>query len=201
LEVGTDGGSAAENALQARPAKANIRERILSAAIEVAAESGAGHLSLDAIARKAGISKGGLLYHFPRKDDLMRALVEHHLTGIEEATRRAAGSGAEPNAVAAALVAACLDKAKVGCEGPKPSGVFAALAENPHLLEPVRDCQNRIVDRIRTTASDPALSLIAFLAVEGMKTLDLFETDPLTPDERQMVLATLLARLSGGPSA
>ena len=73
---------------------------------------------------------------------------------------------------------------------------IAALAENPHLLEPVRDCQNRIVERIRSTAADPALSLIAFLAVEGLKALDLFETDPLTPVERESVLNALLLRLS-----
>jgi AcrR family transcriptional regulator len=163
--------------------------------MEVAAENGAGHLSLDAIARKAGISKGGLLYHFPKKEDLMRALVEHHLAGIEDATRKAAASP-QPNAVAAALVATYFDKLSVGCGGPRPSGVFAALAENPHLLEPVRNCQNRIVERIRSTAGDPALSLIAFLAVEGMKTLDLFEADPLTVEEREMVLVTLLGRLS-----
>jgi AcrR family transcriptional regulator len=200
LEIGPAGGVAADDALQARPGKANARERILAAAMDVAAECGAGHLSLDAIARKAGVSKGGLLYHFPKKDDLMRALVEHHLAGIEDATRKAAASP-QPNAVATALVGAYLDKVNVGCSAPRPSGVFAALAENPHLLEPVRDCQNRIVERIRSTAADPALSLIAFLAVEGMKTLDLFETDPLTGEEREMVLATLLGRLSGASSA
>jgi len=195
LEIGPAGRVAADNAPEARSGKANARERILAAAMEVAAENGAGHLSLDAIARKAGISKGGLLYHFPKKEDLMRALVEHHLAGIEDATRKAAVSR-EPNAVAAALVGAYFDKLAVGCSGPRPSGVFAALAENPHLLEPVRNCQNRIVERIRSTADDPAFSLIAFLAVEGMKTLDLFETDPLTAEEREMVLATLLGRLS-----
>lgn len=196
MEVGTQEIVAADDGPQPQPIKANARERILLAAMDVAAASGAVHLSLDAIARKAGISKGGLLYHFPKKDDLMRALVEHHLAGIEEATRKAAGLTAEANAVAAALVAAYLDKGKVGCEAPKPSGVFAALAENPHLLEPVRECQNRIVDRIRSTASDPVLSLIAFLAIEGLKTLDLFETDPLTEDERRAVLGGLLLRLS-----
>jgi AcrR family transcriptional regulator len=199
LETGPAGRVAADNPLESRSGKANARERILAAAMEVAAENGAGHLSLDAIARKAGISKGGLLYHFPKKQDLMRALVEHHLAGIEEATRKAATSP-QPNAVAAALVGTYFGKLGAACEGPRPSGVFAALAENPRLLEPVRDCQNRIVERIRSTADDPALSLIAFLAVEGMKTLDLFETDPLTLAEREMVLATLLGRLSAASS-
>ncbi len=46
------------------------------------------------------------------------------------------------------------------------------------------------------TAADPALSLIAFLAIEGLKTLDLFEVDLLTDSEREIVLNGLLARLS-----
>jgi AcrR family transcriptional regulator len=167
--------------------------------MEVAAECGASHLSLDAIARKAGISKGGLLYHFRRKEDLMRALVERHLAGVEEATRHAAARPIEPNAVAAAFVDAYLQN--IATCPQRPSGVFAALAENPDLLEPVRACQQRIADRIRATAADPSLSLMAFLVVEGMKTLDLFETDPLTPEERESVLRALLRHLSGAAAA
>ena len=171
----------------------------MTAAMEVAAEAGARHVSLDAVARKAGISKGGLLYHFPKKSDLTRALVEHHLAGIDEATRRAAGNAATPNAVARALIEAYLDKMQIYCSGQRPTGVFAALAENPGLMEPVRDCQSRIVDRIRTSATDPALSLVAFLVVEGLKALDLFEADPLTADERVTVLEALVKRLSDAP--
>ena len=66
-------------------------------------------------------------------------------------------------------------------------------------MEPVRDCQSRIVDRIRTSATDPALSLVAFLVVEGLKALDLFEADPLTADERVTVLEALVKRLSDAP--
>src|SRR5258707_7167473 len=111
-------------------AKESVRERILAAAMAVAKESGAGRLSLDAIARRAGVSKGGLLYHFPKKDALMRALVEHHLAGIDEATREAESELGRPNAVARAFVQAYRDKA--GCQPTRPNGVLAALAENPH---------------------------------------------------------------------
>ncbi len=168
----------------------------MEAAMEVAAQSGASHVSLDAVARKAGISKGGLLYHFPKKSDLMRALVEHHLAGIDEATRKAAGNSTTPNGVARALIDGYLDKLHIYCAAPRPTGIFAALAESPDLLEPVRACQTRIVERIRSSATDPALSLIAFLVVEGLKALDLFEAEPLTVEERETVLDALVERLS-----
>jgi len=42
----------------------------------VIAKQGAPHLTLEAVAAEAGISKGGLLYHFPSKDALWQGLLE-----------------------------------------------------------------------------------------------------------------------------
>jgi hypothetical protein len=120
----------------------------------------------------------------------MRALVEHHLSGIEAATLAAESEAGRPNAVALAFVQAYRDMAE--CQPTRPSGVLAALAENPHLLEPVRAHQIRVADRIRSSALDLDKSLIAFLAVEGLKALHLFEADPLTPEERERVLDSLV---------
>ena len=47
--------------------KTDCRQAILEAAERVVTEAGAAHLTLDAVAGKAGVSKGGLLYHFPSK--------------------------------------------------------------------------------------------------------------------------------------
>jgi len=175
--------------------KETVRERIIAAAIAVAKEEGAGRLSLDAIARRAGLSKGGLLYHFPKKDALMRALVEHHLTGDDVAIQEAARDPGQPNAVARAFVEVYREHGH--CQPPRPSGVLAALAENPHLLDPVRAHVGRVVEQIRESAGDLDISLIAFLAVEGLKALDLFEADVLSEGERERVMAALLQRLAG----
>lgn len=76
--------------------RANSREKILAAAADVARESGPGNLSLDAVAQRAGVSKGGLLYNFPTKAKLMQALVEHYLSEFQESlelARQACGQG------------------------------------------------------------------------------------------------------------
>ena len=75
--------------------------------------------------------------------------------------------------------------------------MLAALAENPHLLDPVREHHDRVVERMRASAVDLDISLITFLAVEGLKALGLFEADPLTMAEREQVLESLLRRLDG----
>ena len=51
-------------------------DTIIDAAEVVVAEVGAAHMTLDAVAGKAGISKGGLLYHFPTKEALLEAMIK-----------------------------------------------------------------------------------------------------------------------------
>jgi AcrR family transcriptional regulator len=52
------------------------RRRLLDAAVAVVRREGPRALTLDAVAAEAGVSKGGLLYHFATKDDLVDALIE-----------------------------------------------------------------------------------------------------------------------------
>ena len=46
------------------PAATDTRRRLLDAATAVVRRDGARALTLDAVAAEAGVSKGGLLYHF-----------------------------------------------------------------------------------------------------------------------------------------
>lgn len=54
---------------------ASAKETILDAAAALVCEQGASALTLDATCARAGMSKGGLLYHFRTKEDLLLALV------------------------------------------------------------------------------------------------------------------------------
>ena len=54
----------------------DARDRILNAAEERLLAAGPGGLVLDAIAADAGVSKGGLLYHFGSKEALVAGLCE-----------------------------------------------------------------------------------------------------------------------------
>lgn len=54
-----------------------VREEIMSKAIALVAESNIGELSFDRLAKMTGVSKGGILYHFPTKEALLVALVQH----------------------------------------------------------------------------------------------------------------------------
>lgn len=56
---------------------AQTREKLIDAALAVLKDKGAQHLTLDIVAKQAGVSKGGLLHHFPSKDMLIIATARH----------------------------------------------------------------------------------------------------------------------------
>jgi AcrR family transcriptional regulator len=65
----------------ARPDSA--RERILDAFQQVLVANGERAATLDAVAAAAGVSKGGLLYHFASKDALVDGLVDRVAAFVE----------------------------------------------------------------------------------------------------------------------
>ncbi len=125
----------------------NSREKILAAAADVARESGPGSLSLDAVASRAGVSKGGLLYNFPTKAKLMQGLVEGYLREFGESLDAAnsdEANGESPLAVYIRLSAR-------DCEGTQPSAswIFSAIAEDPDFLEPIKLFKRQLFDRLK----------------------------------------------------
>jgi len=59
------------------------RERILQAARDVVMEGGAGHLTLDAVVARAGMSKGAFLYHFKTKRDLLLTMIDDQVSAFD----------------------------------------------------------------------------------------------------------------------
>jgi AcrR family transcriptional regulator len=175
-------------------AKVSSKDRILSAAADVAREAGAGNLSLDAVAARAGVSKGGLLYNFPNKAALMRALVESFLAKFE-AELDAAAEGPEARD---GLLAAYIKLSDIECGETRPgaTGVLAAIAEDPDFLKPIAAFKRRLLDRLKADCDDLETLLIVYLALEGMRSMKLFETDVLTHEERDLAVSAMLKRVA-----
>jgi AcrR family transcriptional regulator len=64
---------------------ARLQAQLLESAAMIAGRDGIAALSLNAVAREAGVSKGGLLHHFPNKQALIFALFARLLAIMEEA--------------------------------------------------------------------------------------------------------------------
>ena len=173
--------------------RADTRRRILDAAQDLAHCSGPGNLSLDAVAARAGVSKGGLLYHFPSKTRLMEALVEDYLIRFDAALRAEDGAN-RPDATIRAYLAQFLTERKH--DAPPPSGLLAAMAQDPDMLAPVRRHERDFLTRIRANAADPQMATLAFLAIQGLRAMDLLNTRVLDRAEEDALIAWLRDRLA-----
>ena len=66
-----------------------MRARLLEATVECLVERGFSHTSTTLVSERAGVSRGAQLHHFPTKNDLVVAAVEH-LTDVRGADLAAA---------------------------------------------------------------------------------------------------------------
>ena len=121
----------------------NARETIIDAAEDVVIEVGARHLTLDAVATKAGLSKGGLLYHFPNKGDLLHAMLERRVKRVTERRQQILASLPEdPKRVITAHILALQEEDE---RAKKLSvSLIAAVAHDPQLLVPYHEEFRRI---------------------------------------------------------
>uniref|UniRef100_UPI003F58528A TetR/AcrR family transcriptional regulator n=1 Tax=Mycolicibacterium neoaurum TaxID=1795 RepID=UPI003F58528A len=78
------------------------RQRILDGAVELLRTVGGASITLDAAARQVGLTKPGLMYHFPTKEALMVAVVDHVAARWEQMLRRRIGDR-DPEQVAVAV--------------------------------------------------------------------------------------------------
>lgn len=161
----------------------NSRERIIDAAIDLCCTEGIRRLSLEAVAERAGLSKGGLLYNFGSKSALLQAMVSRHIDAVSVAVdnvSRELARDQRPNLRIRAYLTAlrCL----LAREGKKPAGFLAAISEEPELLDPVREHHARLVRELLEESENPDIAILAFFASEGMRSLRLFETNPFTDE-------------------
>lgn len=174
--------------------KISSRQRILQAARELAREVGPAHLSLDAVAERAGLSKGGLLYSFPTKAKLLEAVVEDYMNEHEQAlnVQQKLQQGDNNR-----LARAYLDVYRLQAdEEPAACGVLAALAEDPDFMRPIRKYHRALVDRLQQDSNRPVNALVAYLAIAGLETSKLLDCEVLTEEERHGVLCYLETMLT-----
>jgi AcrR family transcriptional regulator len=163
---------------------------ILDAAEHVVVEGGALRLTLDAVAERAGVSKGGLLYHFPSKEALLQAMLERLLD--RGRMRRCEMESPEPPGVArdlkcelsASLMA--MDK-----DRQVSSGLLAAVANEPTLLKPVLEFHRERYARLAPPGSAGDRRALLLLAADGLCFLQLLQVSPFDAERKQALVAAL----------
>ncbi len=151
--------------------------RILQAASRVTRREGAIALTLDATAKEAGVSKGGLLYHFPSKEALVRGMLEYHLDTFEQGLQ----DSSKP------FVQAYVEMGSYDGSDGLFQSLSAVLALYPELLETVRERSQRWYAQAKRIDA-----LVAMLATDGLFMADLMGLEVAPGKLRQKVLQRLL---------
>jgi AcrR family transcriptional regulator len=156
------------------------QERLLRAAFRVAAEEGITGLSLDAVAKAAGTSKGGLLHHFPSKMSLIEAMISYTLSSFEAKVAAVAEATPEaPGRSARAYLKVSLERMDDENEGAALLMIQATPRFGGLWREHMKAWTDEWIAEDKRDGSSPVDALIVRLAADGLWIRRLLGEDPL----------------------
>lgn len=146
----------------------DIREVILNAAAEVIFDEGVNSFTIEKVAKKAGISKGGLLYHFSTKKILIKEMIKKYLDDIEgEILKNIEDNGdlQVQKFLLASINSSGINSIKMHENG---AGLLAAVATDKELIEPVKYKFEEWNEKIQKS-DNPVIANIILLALHGIE--------------------------------
>ncbi len=176
-----------------RPPRA--RTLALEAARRIVVERGAGALTFEEVAATSGVTRGGITYHFPTKQALLRALVEEDIAqwnAGEEAL--APGGGDRETDELIAAIRLSTGKGSQDEHKRFVSGMLSAVTLDPSLLEPCRAYFEAALGRERWDERR-LRQLLLRLAADGLFWMEVFRLYELPPPVRAELVA-LMERLA-----
>jgi AcrR family transcriptional regulator len=175
---------------------ADTRETILTAAANVVIEQGASRMTLEAVAKEAGVSKGGLLYHFPSKDALIEGMIDHMVQGLTERIRKEYESdefGTNQGRWLRALTRANFQSEDLELG----AGLTAAVLLQPDLLEANRQAYETRQTLIEQDGVDIVWANIIRLVGDGIWFSELLGFAPPKEPLKSQILERLLSLTTG----
>jgi AcrR family transcriptional regulator len=168
------------------------RNAALDAAIAIVARDGPGRLTLDAIARESGLSKGGVMHQFRTKEAVLKALLERQMLHFEQFSTpyRAKARAESENPELATEIATVREAANT--PNSAALALLAAMVENPDLMALPRASDEKTIAAIRAEATDPDLAMLRWAAARGLLLGELFGMSSLPKVERERLFARLL---------
>ncbi|RXN73429.1 TetR/AcrR family transcriptional regulator [Providencia rettgeri] len=148
---------------------------------------GAVGLSIDAVAKEAGISKATVMYDHKSKQDLLSDLISRLMSAEEERVQQAiAESNNSPHlALYARIISA--GNALSHTERAVVLAVSASLANDTNIRDTMRSCTNKDLDEIKR-GPKPEAAALAYLALSGLYCLELFDFYKCFPGERDKII-------------
>ncbi len=173
----------------------NTKARIIAAAANVAVQRGVQNLTMDAVAEEAGISKGGVFYHYASKHELLLDMVQALVDITEKEVAATQARDQEAGSWLRGFIKACLtNKAEdLGPVGRLSVAFLTAAANDTSLLAPMNRRQPAWREAINNSGIDPTQAQIVRLAADGLWINDVMGVPILDDAERSAVVERLEA--------
>ena len=164
----------------------DARTRILDAVERIVQAKGVPALTLEAAAREAGISKGGLLYHFASKEALLHGLVARLAAYVRSDFDAVHAMQTGRCRAARAVIAWGFDHPDAVCEQHQRAGAvfLAVFHHDPAMLAPIRDVFAHIRTLLRQDALPPGHAFAIMAASDGIFFGELFNMYETSPEDR-----------------
>ena len=169
------------------------RDRIITGALELAHRDGFDTLTFDALAEHVGLTRGGVIYHFRTKTDLLEGIATAFLERWRAAALEALGKPLEEASRTERIEALARSVLDGDILPGEISFMLSAMPEAEMLEEAWNTLRREWVGDIRELT---AMQRVALLAVDGWWANRAFDTDGLGPDEP--AIADLIVSLVAG---
>jgi AcrR family transcriptional regulator len=171
------------------------RSKILDAAARVVQREGVRSVTYESVAAEAGLTKGGLIYHFASRDELLLAIHQHLAAQWEAGMVAVAGKTAGEATPEERLAA----YASNSTQSSSRAELLFLLegSTNPEYAAPWNDVTDRWTPPVSALTTDPAAltRFIARLAADGLWLYDSLTDEPLDPELRRLVAERIATAL------
>ena len=157
------------------------KDKICDAAIQITVRDGLLAMTLDAVAKEAGISKGGVMYHFPSKDELVRGVLDYFSQQCETMLMRRVVDDPEPRLRWARCLLDCLFPESPEFDANSNDGqmssevlsrFFMAMLTGavtcPAAMQPLRQLATRMRNRFMSDPKEGMDQILVWLAIDGL---------------------------------
>mgnify|MGYP003574908625 CR=1 FL=1 len=173
---------------------------LLDAGRDLVAEHGAARLTLDAVVKRAGMSKGAILYHFKTKDDLTRQLFQDAVDAFDARVAEKRGNDRSPGSYTRAYIAVTTAPHAAGSAAAERS-VISALAADGVVGAILEQTLANWSSQVENDGLDPALAQLVRLAADGLWMMEAAGANPVSAGLRQDVSAHMLRLIDASQSA
>lgn len=171
-------------------ARKSNKESILDAAERVIRQCGLANTTVEMVAAEAGMSKGGLFYHFTSKKEIFQQVLARYSERYLQL--RAEIMATLPPSPTRLLKASLLASFQHPVKQAHDITNLLSLLDDVDLRQSIAGMKKRLFDEISAGSRHPEHIAIAMMAIDGMWVAEMFGTPIFTSEFKDRVVKELL---------